>query len=619
MKNVKYLFLLATMLFSINTWSSDDVSKYLEIPSECSSHFQTCKNLFDQYFKDLLDEREKHAKDAFDKQTYIDNKLAILETELRHLKSQPTNSTTQQRRGPTVQATQPSLPLFDFFKSIQLSLSRLFTVFWDALKEIEEPAHEEIGVDYSYSFPEVILTPNPVDQIKINDLKRQRAMYKKLKLTLSAFRDSARFNRSSEGYWEIYNYAGIKSKDELNAYAPLLVWLDVDSIDLTLLVDKFINSDPYTFRASYAEDHKPYSDALAAIKHFQHAFITARPLTKIKFILQNSFDSPGDNYDPQHSYPTFSNTFFNKEFVETLARKGGDTRLKGLKELKINGIYGINEFLENFRLISWHGFIAPKLDTFDIFSVRQESQSLSIQSFDILKEMLRGGLKNLQLGVKVHQQDLYGYSQIFKGLDLLEIVETEDKPLELETLGLSEMGQEDAAILVRYFANKKNNLKTLSFYDLEMVNHGKELLNALTDAYKSGKLKIESLTFTDNNKVQEEDMSKFLTALAESDQAEELETMNFSGSGITDKNIDDFAKAIVSGGHLCPTYKLNLIGNEISVDRIGILAESFKQVCSAKGKKVILSFSDSESFKKDDDAVKALIKKYKPDIEIRVF
>ena len=634
MKKVKYLFVLAVMLSSINTWSSNtwmepSPSPNMTVSQICSAEpaTKTCRELFDLFLVDLL-EKKKAGGDGFDQENYIKNQIHTLETELRHLESQPTNSPTQQRRGPTVQATQSSLGSFDIFKFIQSPLSQLFTVFWDDPQELEEPAHEEIGVGNSSSLSRVELSPNGVqtldltdltDLTDLNDHRRQKAMYEKIKVTLPAIYDDLpyKFQKQDDGYWNIRAYQGIADQTELDAYSVILEWLDVISLYLE-------------FSESFTKN-SPHADFTG----IQNAITISQSLTKLGLTFKTFHSTEAVN-----RFIEAVNRFYSPLFVGNLAKKtlnkDAGKKYKPLKELEIRGIYGVNEFLEKFQYLPYYepfenwGYRftgVPQLDSFSIYTSAQEVQPLSELSLKILEGLLIRGLKDLTFQVEAHTERYQPGSRMLTQMySDLSGIETGDKTLELQSLDLAMMGQEDAAVFIRYFKNKKNNLKRLGLFGLQMGNHGKELFDALTDAYSpKGELKIDTLSFTDiragTDKVQEEGMSKFLTALAESDQAKQLNKIDLSTFGITDKNIDDFAKAIVSGKNLCPSKGASLINNNISLEKIELLAESFKQVCSAKG--IRLSFSNNhvthKPFKTDDDAVKALIKKYKPDIEIDIY
>jgi len=615
MKNLKYL-LAATVFFSINTWSSATMTT--SQICHLTPATKTCRELYDTFLVDLLHQVETNAE-GFDKHQYIDEKLAYHQAELNALENEKF-SPKKQRKGPIVQATQPVWNFFDFFAFLQ-SLAR----FWNEPEELEEPDHEEIAVGDSSSTTQI-----SDEQAKrqhdtdINDKKHQIAMYEKIQLTLPVIIYNE-YNYSivkNDEFWDISsNPVQIDSREHLEAYSIMLKWLDVNSFFGSFSPDFAKNS----LQLDYAQ----------ALSNFQNAVFISESLTKFQLdFLSLQMLSPDDT-------DRFLKKLYSPNFANLLAQKTQAKPLKPkhrpLKELLITGIYGVNEFLENFTTINYSNWLsayasspgAPYLDSLEITSLKQE-ESLSDKSLKTIEGLLINGLKELSLSVKIHQKGDQSPSRALESMitKIYNPEKTNGETLALKKLTLSLMGQKEAAVFVRSLAVNKNNLEELTLSALDPKTQNKEVLDALTEIYSnennfnllSSELKLKTLVYSGlylgENPIdpeQEKNISKFLSVLANSPQAETLEAIEFLNINLSDKNIDDFAQAILAGQHLCPVNQVSLDQNIISLEKIRVLVDAFKQVC---GKKLNwLSFSDYLLNKED---AKELIKEYAPYMEINI-
>jgi Ran GTPase-activating protein (RanGAP) involved in mRNA processing and transport len=107
-------------------------------------------------------------------------------------------------------------------------------------------------------------------------------------------------------------------------------------------------------------------------------------------------------------------------------------------------------------------------------------------------------------------------------------------------------------------------------------------------------------------------MSDFLIALATSEKAKNLDTLEISQNRLTDDNIEVFAQAIEQGRNLCPS-SMNLSFNAISIDGAWVLADSIKQACDKKVETLELTGNFESA------AAKNLISAYKAYFEISVY
>ena len=617
MKNLKYL-LAATVFFSINTWSSATMTT--SQICHLTPATKTCRELYDTFLVDLLHQVETNAE-GFDKHQYIDDKLVYHRAELNALENEIPNP-KKQRKGPIVQAIQPVWNFFDFFAFLQS-----FARFWNEPEELEEPEHEEIAVGDSSSTTQI-----SDEQAKrqhdtdINDQKHQIAMYEKIQLTLPVIIDKEHnYSIVKRGeFWDISSDdEQIDSREHLEAYSIMLKWLDVNSFS-GLFSPDFVKK---SVQLDYAQ----------ALSNFQNAVYISESLTTFKL----------DCLKIQILGPEYTDRFLKKlyspNFANLLAQKTQAKPLKPkhrpLKELSILGIYGINEFLENFTTINYSNWLstyasspsAPNLDLLEITSLKQE-ESLSDKSLKTIEGLLINGLKELDFSVRIHQKGDQSPARVLESMvtKIYNPEKTNGEALALKKLTLSEMGQKEAAIFVRSLAVNKNNLEELKLTLLNPETQNKDVLDALTEIYSnennfnllSSELKLKTLVYkglylgekSPIDPEQEKNISKFLSALANSPQAETLESIEFEGINLSDKNIDDFAQAILAGEHLCPVSHVSLTQNIISLDKVRVLVDAFKQVCGEKLNS--LYFSDYSINKED---AKELIKEYAPYMEIDFF
>jgi hypothetical protein len=602
MKSFKYL-LAATVFLSINTWSSETMTT--SQICHLTPATKTCRELYETFLVDLLHQVETNAE-GFDKHQYIDEKLASHRAELNVLENEKL-SQKKQRKEPIVQATQPVWNFFSFF-----SFFDFFGLFWNEPEELEEPEHEEIAVGDSYD-------------TDINDKKHQIAMYEKIQLTLPViiykeYNDSIVKN---DEFWEIHSDdEQIDSREHLEAYSIMLKWLDVNS-----------------FFGSFSRDFAKNSvqlDYAQALSNFQNAVFISESLTKFQLDCLNlQILSPEytDRFLKKLYSPNFANLLAQKTESKPLSPKH-----RPLKELSIQGIYGVNEFLENFTTINYSDWLwayasspgAPYLDSLEITSLKQE-ESLSDESLKTIEGLLINGLKELNFAVKIHQKEDQSPSRVLESMitKIYNPEKTNGETLALKKLTLSEMGQREAAVFVRSLAVSKNNLEELKLSMLHPESHNKEVLDALTEIYSnennfnlvSSELKLKTLVYNGSylggnpiDPEQEQNISKFLCALANSPQAETLEAIELESINLSDKNIDDFAQAILAGQHLCPINYVSLLNNNISLEKVRVLVDAFKQVCGEKLNR--LSFA-SKLFNTED--AKELIKEYAPYMEIDVY
>ena len=602
MKSFKYL-LAATVFLSINTWSSETMTT--SQICHLTPATKTCRELYETFLVDLLHQVETNAE-GFDKHQYIDEKLASHRAELNVLENEKL-SQKKQRKEPIVQATQPVWNFFSFF-----SFFDFFGLFWNEPEELEEPEHEEIAVGDSYD-------------TDINDKKHQIAMYEKIQLTLPViiykeYNDSIVKN---DEFWEIHSDdEQIDSREHLEAYSIMLKWLDVNS-----------------FFGSFSRDFAKNSvqlDYAQALSNFQNAVFISESLTKFQLDCLNlQILSPEytDRFLKKLYSPNFANLLAQKTESKPLSPKH-----RPLKELSIQGIYGVNEFLENFTTINYSDWLwayasspgAPYLDSLEITSLKQE-ESLSDESLKTIEGLLINGLKELNFAVKIHQKEDQSPSRVLESMitKIYNPEKTNGETLALKKLTLSEMGQREAAVFVRSLAVSKNNLEELKLSMLHPESHNKEVLDALTEIYSnennfnlvSSELKLKTLVYNGSylggnpiDPEQEQNISKFLSALANSPQAETLEAIGLENINLSDKNIDDFAQAILAGQHLCPINYVSLLNNNISLEKVRVLVDAFKQVCGEKLNR--LSFA-SKLFNTED--AKELIKEYAPYMEIDVY
>ena len=612
MKNLKYLCLLITLIFSVNSLSNPTVA----MSTICDlnrANVESCQNLYDSFLVDLMNQVAA-AEKGFDKKKYVEDKLAYYKAELRVLEMFIPK--TQKRIGPIVQATQPfafGAP-FDFFTSFQSVLSQLFAGFWS--DPDEEQA--EVGGNSDY-------------EADINDHKLRIAMYEEVLLTLPAFKTGSYINKYGD-YWSIISASsysgGVTNPKELDAFTLMLQYLKVKRLNVTLAVG---------FEKTF------YYDSLG---QFKRSLFFNNSLTDL------SLDVKDAEYPQSSSYLSdkLSLLLYGADFAHQLAKKIIRSRLdpkkRTFKNLNISGVANIDEFLKNFyslddsatnyfatdlKLNKAFDFVSryPQLDSLALNSSMANHQSgfLSKESLATINGLLLKGLEILWFDYKIHQETTPEGSpqMLINAFDELTH-QRMDKALALKDLTLEGVTEGDAALFVQYLMGSKNNLEKITFLDLPEVGSA-ALLYALSETYSNkggdshmkSEIKLTSLNLTgpglgpdsiENIQPQDEaNMSRFLTSLASSTDAKKLVDLTIQSIGLTEKNIEDLGQGIKHNKYLCPRF-IDFSYNKISVDSAWKLAEAIKVGCGDKVNTLYLSGNP-------EAAKIGLIEQYKAFVDIR--
>ena len=574
MKNLKYLCLLITLIFSVNSLSNPTVA----MSTICDlnrANVESCQNLYDSFLVDLMNQVAA-AEKGFDKKKYVEDKLAYYKAELRVLEMFIPK--TQKRIGPIVQATQPfafGAP-FDFFTSFQSVLSQLFAGFWS--DPDEEQA--EVGGNSDY-------------EADINDHKLRIAMYEEVLLTLPAFKTGSYINKY-DNYWSITSaFNGATNPKELDAFTLMLQYLKVKSLDVTL-----------------AEGFEtiPYLDS---ITDFKRNIFYNRALTDLTIAIRSATASKGTAAGKE-----LSEKFFGEDFAGPLAKKiissRKDSETSTFESLSISGVVDIDEFLENFYSV---GDFLTNYSLFDFLRMYPQLDSLTLntdgkplafkkigflskESLVTIDALLVKGLKTLSLDYKIHQESKFERPSpmLINAFDELTQLRM-DKALALKELTLASVTEGDAALFVKYLMGAKSNLESLTFINLPELGSA-TLLDALIkiysnkgdDSHMKSEIELTSLFWNgpmyfynlDNAEPRDEaHMSSFLTVLAANKEAAKLDSLTLTGKSLTDKNIEALAHGITVHKYLCPS-QLDLSMNKISVDGAATLLEAIKVGCGDK-------------------------------------
>lgn len=653
MKKLKSFFVFTALFFSSYNWSSSEIP----ISQACSLSpaTQSCKQIYDSFLTDIL-AQVKSQGESFNKEHHIAHKIDHAQNELETAKASLARLQQQRQRQadrPKVLAKTPTHSIAkgvvstvekigDFFwmvlKSSLATINNLLDLFWSpdevAQQErsildsigLEQPASEEIEVGQD-NFNANTATDSNQEVIrlntKINDLNRQIAMYKEILLTAPAIGDDGNNIYKFAKYWNISNkdFSGVRDTKELKAFSVMLTWLDVDYLSVKLS-EEFAKTD--------------YSIALS---EFQNAILNHYALTSLSLSVDGLMHVRGDsayNASIQLAKKTYS-PFFASSLARKNLHSNAESDQRAFKTLNLRGLYGVNEFLENFvsheyflTYLDWSDPFSrvPHFDSLSLSAWSQE-EPLSENSLKTLEGLLINGLKDLNFTLEMHQQEKGQepprmLTKMYS--DLFDPSITMGKTLALQSLTLASVTDEDAAAFVRYLATNQNNLEELTLYGLKEVNHVEKLLDALTEIYSNedgfnpaeSSLKLKALSYKGErlrvavDKVRENNMSRFLSALATSPEARQLHELTISGNGLTDDNITLLAELVQYKKYLCPSL-LDLSWNNISLEGAKVLAESIKQACDKKVKN--LDFTGN--FEKAE--AKKLIQEYKDIMAITVY
>jgi hypothetical protein len=472
MKNFKYILVFASMLFSVNNWS-------MTVSQICSLNpaTTTCKELYDSFLDDIVQQLKSEGK-SFDKEDYVNKKIDHAQNELEIAQK----SQERQAHRPKVLMEKPASnisKIFDAFRSFWhgvLSFLSNFLALLNMTGIESEPEPEEAGVGQDSTNAKTAASPNKQNldpRLKINDLRRQIAMYQEILVTLPAIGDTPDFLKKSDDGWGIENFGsyGVKDKKELKAFSVMLTWLEVDSLSVKLSTE-FATTD--------------YSDFL---NEFKNAILTNNALSSLTLGVNGFVDNS--------TAIQLANKIFSPTFASSLARKNLrsiESNSKTLKELSLSGLYGVNEFLENFITHdrTYNDWLnpdpfqrIPHFDSLEILAFSEE-EPLSEKSLKTLKGLLINGLKELSLALKADQQKAdKEHHRMWKKMysDLFDPSITMNKELALQKLTFTGMTEEDVAAFIGYLATKKNNLEELALICFKEVNHSKKLLDALKEIY----------------------------------------------------------------------------------------------------------------------------------------
>lgn len=595
MKNFKYL-LAATVFLSINTWSSSTMptSQICALTPATES----CKELYDSFLLDLLHHVEADGA-TFDKQNYIEGKLADAESELSTLE--------KTHRSPIVQAEPSPMDLFWEW------LASLF--FYENDLEDADEEQAEVGGNLDY-------------ETDINDHKRQIAMYEEIQLTLPAIKKDSSFSKSNE-YWSIdTGYYGVKSPEQLDAITLMLKYLNIDSLSVNLAQG---------FEETF------YYDSLS---QFQNNLYNSNALTSLDLNIKGvEYPNPISNLPDRLSQLLYS-PFFSGKLAKKIISSRADPEKRKFERLSLSGLINMDEFLKNFYsyddfFINFYSSLNlhalnylnkyPQLDVLRLNGsgdiMNHQIGFLSKESLETLDGLLMRGLKELTFQYKIHQETTSEWpsGRLISALSELTHLRM-DKALALKELQLEGIAEGDAALFVEYLIGTKNNLEKLYFGALHEVGRA-ELLNALTEIYsdKGGNspmksnIKLTSLTWSgslireDNIEPQvESHMSVFLESLAASAEAKKLHELEISGKGLTDHNVEALANGIKNKGYLCPST-IDFGFNEISISGAKILVDAIQAGCDKKVETLNLSGNFSHK------AAKSIIDKYADYVRIQVY
>lgn len=605
------------MLFSVNNWS-------MTVSQICSLNpaTTTCKELYDSFLVDVLQQLKSEDK-SFDKEDYVNKKIDHAQNELE-IAQQSQERQAHESKVLMEKSASNISKIFDAFRSFWhgvLSFLSNFLALLNMTGIESEPEPEEAGVGQDSTNAKTATSPNKENldpRLKINDLRRQIAMYQELLLTLPAIGHPGYLTKWPTKGWYISNkdpMIGVKDTKELKAFSVMLTWLEVHSLAVKLSTE---------FATTYDSE---------ALSEFQNAILTNQPMTRLSLVIGGFYDHPIANTTIQLAKETYSS-----DFTINLARKNvsSKTKPRALRDLSLSGLYGINEPLENlvyydydFTPPEWLN-IFPLVPHFDYLKLHafEQKEPLSEKSLETLEGILINGLKEFNFSLKHQRKTGQEPPRMLTKMysDLFDLSITTNKTLALQKLSLYTISEEDAAGFIRYLVATKNNLEELKLYNLKEVNHSEKLLDALKEIYTNEgglnsadshlKLKILSYNagqYSSNslNKERAKKMSSFLDALAMSEEAKHLEKLEILSNGLTDENIKVFAQAIEEGRNLCPSI-MGLSFNAISINSAWVLADSIKQACDKKVEKLELTGNFKSA------AAKNLISAYKPYFEISV-
>ena len=510
MKGIAKVLLLASTVYAVGAWSSTSQT----VDDVCRGNFNDCRILFDNYFTELNDENPEGA---------FKEKIRELKEQLQNAESELSNL-EKTHRSPIVQAAPSLVDLLSGW------VANLFLYENDLEDADEEQA--EVGGNLD---PEITSLENQVAM-----LKRKVAIAELVLSSLPAIENN-KFLTKIGSSWYFIN-TKINNNQELEAFALLLKWLDVDSANFDFSKN---------LASNFAEN---------SLHKMQLAIKESYLLTKLYLrVSDNDFDSQ-----------KFSAALFNEDFAFDLAKKSrvSPSNHAKLKKLDIDGIYRPEVFLSKMMpYFDDYNWFSANFDTFNLGS----ETPLSNEAVSALKRMLKFGLKDLSLDVKFDSHSSENLKKLFN---------FHGRPSDLDSLtllGVDGMDNGDIANIISSLVDYDNNLKLLFLTNLKQDNKGDELMYQLARAYNQvdSKFKLNEL-FINSDPLNGPGLKaeeSFFQSFANSQLASGIDNLMMTHQGLKDIHIEHLANSMTNG-MFCPS-SLDLMANTISDTGAYYLLEAF--------------------------------------------
>ena len=533
MKSLAKVLLLASTVYAVGAWSSTSQT----VDDVCSGNLKDCRTLFDNYFTELNDENSKNPESAF-------------KEKIRELKEQLQNKTNllEERRQKAFILVKAEVErsvfeiVYDYFKFYWDYVRSFFwqiyyatlDYFWQHGNSYESVSPESKEVALSNAYPEITDLEN-----QVAELRRKVAIAELVLSSLPAIGNNKYLSKIRSS-WDITS-TKINNNQELEAFALLLKWLDVDSA--SFMFSKNLASN-------FAEN---------SLHKIQLAI-------KESYFLTELYLRVSDN--DLHSQ-RFSAALFDANFAFDLAAKSRESSSKHakLKKLNIYGIYRPEAFLSNMMpFYDFNNWFSAKFDAFSLDS----DTPLSNEAVSALKKMLEGGLKDLSLDVKFDPHSSENLEDFFNFYG---------RPFDLGSLtlvGVDGMDNGDIAKIISSLVDNDNNLKFLFLSNLKQDNKGDKLMYQLARAYNQvdSKFKLNEL-FINSDPLNGPGLKAeefFFQSFANSELASGIDNLEMSHQGLKDMHIKHLANSMTNG-KFCPST-LVLMDNTISDTGVSYLLEA---------------------------------------------
>jgi hypothetical protein len=521
MKSIAKVLLLAITVYAAGAWSSTSQT----VDDVCSENLKDCRTLFDNYFTELIDENNRPFKGMI-----IKLKIRDLKT-LLHDKSKLLEERKQQA---SILAK-----TWDYVRSLFRHIYyTMLEYFWP-----HGNSYDSIEFAFNNADPEITGLEN-----QVAELRRKVAIAELVLLSLPAIENNKTIRKYGSS-WAFIN-AEINSNQELEAFALLFKWLDVDVARI-----KFSNN----LASNFAEN---------SLHKMQLAIKESYFLTELYLYVYSS------------SLPSqkFSAALFDANFASDLAAKSRESSSKRakLKKLQIYRVSRPEAFLSN--MMPYYDVNNSSSAKFDMFNLTSDTP-LSKGAVSALKRMLEGGLKDLSLDVKFDSHSSENLEDFFNFYG---------RSFDLGSLTLSGMKNGDIAKIISSLVDNDNNLKRLFLSNLKQDEKGDELMDQLARAYNQvdSKFKLNDLIIMSAPLLKAEEV--FFQSFANSELASGIDTLDMSHQGLKDMHIKHLANSMTNG-KFCPK-RLIFMDNTISDTGVSYLLEALHHC--PRLQRLDLSFND---------------------------